>query len=125
MEKITIVKEKLLPLLKENKAKHDQIYDAAVSGYWVKAEEILNEKLAKIKIQEKIEPYLGLTYPENYADDYNKVISMVELTSQDLIELSHQEFDQYVRNIWGWRSSFLSCNSVYITGCCSGCMASF
>jgi len=126
METITILKEKLLPLIKENKAKHDQIYDAAVSGYWVKAEEVLNEKLAEIKIQEKIEPYLGLTYPENHTDDYNKVISMVELTSQDVIELNHQEFDQYVRNRWGWRNSFLGCNSTYGTGASfSGYLLSF
>lgn len=117
MQTIEIHRDKLLPIIKENQKKHDDIYNAAVSGYWEKAEQVLQEKLAKVQAKQKIENYLGLAYPDNHADDYLRAISMIELSHQDVIDLSQQEFDQYVRNQWNWRSSFLTINSAYISGC--------
>ena len=116
MQSIIIPKEKLLPIIESNKQKHDEIYNAAVSGYWVKAEEILQEKLVKVKAQEKIDNYLGLTYPVSYGDEYSRVISMIKLTSQESFELNQQEFDSYVRNQWNWRNSFLATNLIYCSG---------
>jgi hypothetical protein len=116
MNTIIIEKEKLLPIVLENRQKHDNIYAAAVSGYWVKAEEILTDKLTKVKKQEKIEDSLGLTYPINYSDDYDRVIRMLELTSENQLTLTTKEFDSYVRNQWGWKHSFLGTNSCYISG---------
>lgn len=117
MNTIEIHRDKLLPIVKENQRKHDEIYSAAVSGYWVKAEEVLTKKLAQVQAKEKIDNYLGLAYPENHTDDYSRVISMIELSHQDVLDLSQQEFDCYVRNQWGWRNSFLTVNSFYASGC--------
>ena len=117
MNTIIIEKDKLLPIVIENKKKHDDIYDAAVSGYWQKAEEILTFKLEQVKKQEKIDNSLGLTYPVNYSNDYTRVIRMLELTSENNITLTSNEFDAYVQNQWNWKNSFLGTNSLYITGC--------
>ena len=122
MQNITINKDELLPIVIENKQKHDNIYNAAVSGYWEKAEEILNTKLDKVKKHEQIDNSLGLTYPSDYSNDYNRVIRMLELSAENKIILSSNEFDCYVRNQWVWRNSFLGTNTNYITGFihCSG-----
>ena len=116
MQTIEIHRDKLLPIIKANQEKHDVIYTAAVSGYWEKAEQVLNEKLAKVKSHQKIDNYLNLAYPENHSDDYARAISMIELSHQDVLDLSVQEFDSYVRNQWSWRNSFLNTNTFYASG---------
>ena len=124
MNTITINKNVLLPILIENKRKHDDIYNAAVSGYWQTAETVLTDKLEKVKNKEQIDSYLGLNYPVTYENDYNRAIQMLQLTSDDKVDLDFVQFDSYVRNQWTWKSSFLNSNSTYITGSlgilCSG-----
>ena len=117
MNTIIIEKEKLLPIVKENKLKHDNIYNSAVEGYWQKCEEKLTKQLEKIKKHEKIDDYLGLAFPENHTNDYETVIQMLELGAENRIELTNIEFNAYVRNQWSWRNSFLGLNTSYITGC--------
>ena len=116
MQTITLNKTQLLPIVIENKQKHDNIYNAAVSGYWQKTEEILTDKLEKAKKQEQIDNYLGITFPVSHSDDYDRVIRMLELSVENKIVLNSNEFDSYVRNQWGWRSSFLATNSIYLSG---------
>lgn len=129
MQEVNIEKSVLLPIVISNREKHNQIYNAAVSGYWIKAEEVLNSKITQIQKQEKIDNYLNLSFPENHEEDYNRVIQMVELSSDAILNLSQTEFSQYVRNNWNWRQSFLGTNSNYITGSafigCSGMLAKF
>lgn len=126
MNNVNIEKSALLPILLENKEKYNQIYHSAVSGYWSKAEEVLNNKLNSIKNQEKIEPYLGLAFPENHEDDYNRAIKMVELSADNVLNLSQSEFNQYVLNDWTWRNTFLSVSSVYCSGVAvTGCYNKF
>lgn len=44
IKNLVIKKEKLLGIIKENKAKHDAVFDAAVSGYWIAAASKIQEK---------------------------------------------------------------------------------
>jgi hypothetical protein len=115
MQNVYLNRDELLPIVKENKQKHDNIFSTAVSGYWVKAEEILNGKLNKVKAKQQVDNYLGLSYPEDHSDEYDRVIRMLELSSDDKIQLTSSEFDCYVRNQWNWRKAFLTVNSTYIS----------
>ena len=95
---------------------HDNFYNSALSGYWVKAEQVLTEKLQEAKNHKKLDNYLNLTFPESHSDDYVRAISMIELSENDVLQLTEQEFDSYVRNQWGWKNSFSSTNLQYTTG---------
>jgi hypothetical protein len=41
---VVVHKDKLLDTLKANRDKHDQIFAAAVSGYWIEAQRVLDQK---------------------------------------------------------------------------------
>ena len=71
--------------------------------------------------------YMSNKYPEDHGDDYTGTIRRLELSVDKEIELDTKEFDQYVRNKWEWRESFLLSNTGYAnsyhgTGSC-GLMA--
>ena len=123
MQTINIKVSDLLPIVKQNLEKHNNVYEAAVSGYWIKAESELNNKIIQIQKKEKIEPHLNVNYPTSYSDEYKKVIRMLELTSDNTVQLTANEFDAYVRNHWQWRYSFLSSNMGYINACSGAVIA--
>jgi hypothetical protein len=50
MQTIVVEKEKLLSILKENKEKHDIVYDIAVSGYWSNAKLALEKKSGEFNV---------------------------------------------------------------------------
>jgi hypothetical protein len=147
LQKIKVSNEKLLTIVRENKKKHDEIYEAAVDGYWLEADEFLKkyqkETLVAMKkqyrkqvkdLKKQIAKELGLVdkkkkegfvymrkpFPENHTDDYEGVIRKLELSVDPEIELQGDEFECYVRNKWQWRQSFLATNTNYANYACTG-----
>jgi hypothetical protein len=51
--------------------------------------------------------------PVDQTREYNKVIRMLEMSTEDVIELQEHEFSQYVLDDWGWKGQFLASNSAY------------
>ena len=140
LSRIKVSNEQLLTIVRENKKKHDEIYDTAEAGYWLEAEEFLKkyqkEKMVEMKKnyrksvkdlkkqvakelrmveQKKRDGYYYMTkpFPENHSDDYQGVIRKLELSVEPEIDLETNEFEWYVRNKWQWRQSFLNTNSYY------------
>ena len=140
LQKIKVSKSELLTIVRDNKKKHDEIYEAAESGYWLEAEEFLKkhqkDQLTALKknyqktvkdlkkqvakelrmVEQKKKDgyfYMRKPFPENHSDDYQGAIQRLELCVDPEIELENNEFDSYVRNKWAWRSTFLSTNSGY------------
>ena len=48
MREVTIEKDRLIGILKENKRKHDHLYDCSVSGYWETAKKTIYEKQSNL-----------------------------------------------------------------------------
>lgn len=152
---VVVEKEKLLSKLRENREGHNAIYEAAVSGYWVEAQRVLNEKKIQfdtavtkvttafsgsferrnVAITEKnlkgissfstsfeFNAHWPLAYPTNRLEDYDRVISMLEFSVADKVQLKSSDFDCYVRNNWSWTQSFASSNQNYVQ-CVTGLMA--
>ena len=140
LSNLKVSTETLLGIVKENKEKHDQIYEAAEKGYWLEAENYLKEyqkemlntykkqylkdvKELKKQVTKELKAveekkrtgylYLRKPFPENHSDDYECVIKKLEMATEPRIELYPNEFDSYVRNKWDWRKSFLATNTSY------------
>jgi len=151
LSKIKVSNEKLLTIVRENKKKHDEIYEAAVDGYWLEADEFLKkyqkETLIAMKKQYRKQVkdlkkqvakemrlidqkkkdggfiYMRKPFPENHSDAYQSVIGKLELSVDPEIELLDNEFEWYVRNKWDWRQSFLATNTNYANYACTGSYA--
>lgn len=140
LSKIKVSNEKLLTIVRDNKKKHDEIYEAAEAGYWQEAEEFLKkyqkDTLVAMKKQYRKQVkdlkkqvvkelkmvdqkkktgyyYMNKPFPENHSEDYQTVIRKLELSVEPEIELETGEFDCFVQNKWSWRQSFLNTNACY------------
>ena len=114
MKTVKINKAELLDVIKQNRSKHegdvmvaDVAYKKQAISEYKKAIELIQEtgKVSVIRLQE----------PVDKRDDYDRVIKMLEMSADAVIELSSYEFDQYVMDNWEWKNLATLANSSYIS----------
>ena len=112
MKSVWIKKQDLLAKVKENRELHSKLYLEAVDGFKKAVVEKLELYLEDTK-KGKYHSSYHLEEPINQLADYDRVIAMLEMSINEDIELSDQEFDQYVLDNWHWKSMVSLRNSTY------------
>lgn len=113
---IVVEKARLKQTLTENRAKHRAMFDEAIEGYRTRSIELLEEHIERIKKNKVERIMVSLPIPEDHTDDYDRALENLEWTIFDTVELSAQEFDQYVRDNWRWKQEFAATTSLYNNG---------
>ena len=120
MNTVTIEKADLLKTVRENRDKHEAEHATARAGYVEKLEKELRrlaDKLADGKHvgRERIMQLMrDLPEPESHVDDYDRVIRMLEMSVDSQVEITANDFDQFVMDEWGWKGAFAATNSRYV-----------
>jgi len=109
METISINKEQLVQILKENKEKHVASYLEAIENY-KDAVKVYFPKFCQDALDnpEKLPRYDPPLIPLSYEKDYNNAIEMLSYEVNDSVTLSAKEFRQLVKNQWSWSQDFES-----------------
>lgn len=138
---VEVNRVKLIETLLLNREKHVKEYNEAVVGYRTMALEKLqseyekakvaierNLEKAKVSIQEfdpadseKHSDYLSLVeavtvrlpVPRNFSKEYDAAIDMAGWDVRDTLELTHAEFQCFVRDVWEWSNDFSSLTKSY------------
>jgi hypothetical protein len=113
MKNVKLPVEKLLASIKANRAEHREIFLEAQKGYRKLIIKELDERLKDAKAGRKFERFISAMPPSDHTKDYDRVIAMLEMCTETEVELSEQEFGQYVMDQWAWRQQFLASNSAY------------
>ena len=114
--------------LKENKNKHETEYKEAKKEYVKTVQKKLEEALKKVskaidaaKAGKVKLNNLGthevhnLPEPHSYSKEYARVISMLEATCDETIELTSNEFDRFMNDNWDWSNDFAATSSMYLS----------
>ena len=115
MRKVTVKQDELLKILQENRSVHKADYEDAYKGYLETCAETLEKMLAEINAGDRETVQWTEYPPQNQVKDYDRVIRMLELSVDDEIELSAEEFSNFVQDDWQWKDSWAVSNSHYIT----------
>ena len=94
---ILLKKEELIAKIKENKEIHEKEYADAVVAYKVEALKQLTVQTAKVQ-EGALDAALELVTPVNNSENYDKIIEMFEWDVRDEVELSQNEFLEYVQD---------------------------
>lgn len=105
--------EKLLAALRANRTTHIAEYNEAMVGYREKATAELTELLRKVAAGEQIDRTLMTVAPTSHETDYDTAIKMIDMGEDAVIELTMEEFNQYVEDNWDWKRAFQFVNSTY------------
>lgn len=113
MRTVTVNRDELLDRVRENRDKHRSVFEAAMDGYRKAAIEELDRAISDARSGRKIMRHLSLIEPVDKTKDYDRVIDMLEMSTDEEITLEQNEFACYVRDEWAWRDQFLAANSSY------------
>jgi hypothetical protein len=113
MKSVKVGTGKLLEILKSNREMHIAEYESAMLEFRKDAIKELNEILEIAESGGEIQLHLSLVRPTSFESSYNTVIKMLELSEESTVELSSQEFQQYVEDNWVWKGGFLATTSMY------------
>lgn len=113
MRTITVNKDKLLKILKTNRANHRDVYEEAFEGYRQECIRILEQNLSNLRSGKKVIVQFYEQAPQDHTDDYDRVIRMLEMEISDTVELDQQQFVNYVDDEWNWKQSWTVSNAKY------------
>lgn len=117
MKTVRIGVQKLKETVKDNKKAHIADYQKACEGYRITVKEELEKILAANEDAtiDEIATSIHAPRPEMHVDEYNRIIQMLEFTSDTHVELSQNEFDNYVLNNWAWSGHTAMLNQTYMS----------
>lgn len=111
MRIVRIDKERLLEIIEANKEKYVADLREARAAYLLKAKEELSAALKNVTAFNSV--HVLIQAPVDQTAEYNKVIQMLELTTDTVIELTNNEFDQFVNNEWNFVHNLRALSASY------------
>lgn len=111
---IQVSKAELMRALKENRDKHGAAFEKAKAGYIKLTRRELEAGLEKLDRGEMIHRILTNMPPEDHTSDYDDAIDMMTWSTDNVIELTQQQFKQYVKDDWGWKDTWVTSNTQYL-----------
>lgn len=115
MKSVRVDASKLLEILRKNREVHIKEFNEAVTEHRAKVIEQMKKNLTQAEDGGKLVCAISLPEPKSYESSYNLAIKMLEMSLDKEIELSYDEFQQYVEDEWGWKNSFTATASLYKT----------
>jgi hypothetical protein len=113
MEAVKVEKAKLLEILRKNRTTHRGVFELAQDGYRKEAVRVLEEQLDRAKAGKPFKPQWTFTQPVDQTEDYDRAIEMLEMSVDDVIELSEDDFRCYVQDKWRWKGAWAISNKLY------------
>lgn len=113
MRSVKIKTKELLSVLKENKEQHLLDFAESMDGYVETAKAELAEMFQRVSSTGEVIRSIKAVEPRSYAESYETAIRMLEMSDDKVVELTQQEFSQYVEDKWAWKESFNTTNTMY------------
>ena len=115
MNTVNIYRDALKEKLIVNRSNHRDVFEQAQKVYRERMITELDLMLADAKAGRKIRRAVAIPEPEDHTRDYDRIITMVEMSVDAVIELKAAEFACYVMDQWDWNASFASNTASYLS----------
>lgn len=103
MHSVNIKRTELLSKIKENRNNHVAEYKEAEAGYRIAVVDELKKMINDAECGRPVKRQLNLLEPQNHTKEYDRIIAMLEMSADDIIELDTTSFEQYVLDEWSWK----------------------
>jgi len=111
--RVTVKKEALLAALRKNREGHRSVFLKAQEGFRRLCIEHLDKMLANAKEGRVFATAIGLSAPEDHTKEYDVNIQMLEMSEDDKLVISEEQFRHFVQDDWDWRADFMANSAQY------------
>ncbi len=105
---------KVREALARNREAHQALVALATEGYRRQAIKELEAMLEEARAGGRIRRALPLIEPMDMTREYDRILGMLEMTNQTVIELTPTEFSNFVLDDWAWTEQVTATNSRYV-----------
>lgn len=113
MKNVTVNKEKLIQIVQSNRVLHRSQYEKAFEGYRKECMEVLEANLKSLQHSRCHIVVFREQAPEDHTEDYDRVIAMLKMSVDENVQLTSEEFSQYVQDNWQWKDRWSMSNFKY------------
>jgi hypothetical protein len=120
---MTVKVEDLVEKVKANRAKHEETYKKAVGVYMDKIASALDDRKEEMEqFSSENASYeelaamgggLGFTPPRCYLDSYDDILAVLEMATEEELELDSQQLANIIRDKWDWEREFAASTVMY------------
>lgn len=114
MHRVTVNKVEFIERVRANRDRHRHVFEKALAGYRARLVAELERRIEDLRKARRVEQYIGLPEPEDHTADYDRILAMAEMSVHDTLELSEDEFAQYVMDQWRWKQDFTDTATRYL-----------
>ena len=111
--RVTVKKDALLSALRKNREGHRAIFLKAQEGYRRVCIEHLDKMLSDAKSGGKFSTTIALVAPQDHTKEYDLNIQMLEMSEDEKLVISQEQFQNFVQDDWDWRPDFLTNSAQY------------
>ena len=113
MKNVKVKTQDLLTKLRTNREKHRDGFLTALEAYRLEAIEVLVEAIEDAKKGKRIMTATHLVEPVDMTREYDRAIAMLEMTVDEVVEITDTEFKNYVMDDWSWSAQVSASNTAY------------
>lgn len=110
---VSVQKTELVTKILANRDQHRTVFLEAVEGFREELLGILESRVDQVKAGNKVSLYIQIPEPEDHTADYDRVISMLSMHTDDIITIDSQDFARYVMDDWEWKRKWVETTSNY------------
>jgi hypothetical protein len=111
---VTVNRYELLEIVQANAEKHRAMYTEALRMYRIKAAAALRDRLIAVQGGDQFNLSFNLPQPTHHAAEYERVIAMLTMHTDQTITLGQEAFARYVRDEWDWKRAWTGTIGSYI-----------
>jgi len=115
MKNVTLAKAELIAVITSNQLTHNQEYAEMMQAFKV---EVATETKAMIEFnasrEKDFRTSIDVREPMSHNDEYDRILSMLNMSVDDNITLSQEEYRQYVLDEWSWAGMFAMSKTRYL-----------
>jgi|18_taG_2_1085343.scaffolds.fasta_scaffold58069_2 hypothetical protein len=113
LKTISVDKHKMLDTIKKNMDQHLVAYKEAMLGFEKHYKSVLEDMINRFEFDNEIKSHVSFDIPKSHEEDYKSIIEMLEMSVDDVVYVTYDQFQRYVRDNWEWKKDFLMLSAKY------------
>jgi len=105
LKMIKVTTKDLIDKVRKNREQHALDFTKAEKGFIMDCEVKLKAAMKEVK-RGDVPDTIRFEQPTCHTDDYDAILDMLEMSVDEELEITYEQFQRYARDKWDWSANF-------------------